>query len=346
MQVAPLKVVEFSKYALMYIKAVLLVLGFILILMFLFHMSLVLIQNYLKSRKLKNESDSIVLVEKFLKGEADIESFKKSGLSKNVIKKVIASFGETQIEEKRAALRALYKELGFFVEDVRAFYSYFWWKAVLAIERISMLKDIDAEYFLLPLLESLNIEIKFSALKALFEIGSRKADEQLNIFFGDKRRWVYRYFVNKLCGVKISYSLLAGMACSENVDVRRASVVLLRGCKSPESVLILKSLLSDSNRYIRIDAVRSLVAMDDFKSAEALEMAISDADLSVRIELAKKAGISGSQYLYGVLEKLLRDEDQDVRYYAAFALKKCGSRGVEIISKYLSFEPQFIKFVN
>jgi HEAT repeat protein len=167
----------------------------------------------------------------------------------------------THLKKDKSCLEkiaALYRQLGFYKEDIRELKSPRWWRRAHALERLTDLAIAEAEDAVFPLLRDRRSEVRFSALKMLAFVGSSKLAEALSGIFEETSRWAYRYLVNILYVAEMSAESLKVLASSKNMDLRKAAAVLLGRGWNKEAIPMLKVLVDDEVKDVRREAVRSL----------------------------------------------------------------------------------------
>ncbi len=233
--------------------------------------------------------------------------------------------------------RSLYRDLGFFREDMRELGSKRWWVRVKAMERIEDLGINDGEEKLLKLLTDKRSEVRFSSLRTLAVISSKRFYSKLGGIFDASSTWSYLYLVNILYFSGVPLDVLATLASSDNPYKRKAAAILLGRIKSKDSVTLLLKLASDDFEEVRREAVLSLARTGSAAAMPLFWRKLKDQSPEVRTAVAKGIGELGQ---LAFLTKLADDEDFDVRFQAFASLAGSGLAGREAIKNYRGRYPE------
>jgi len=269
-----------------------------------------------------------------------------SYFEKSLIKEIIIEGYHYERDElKRKAIREIYKNSGFFREDLANLKSFFWWRRVSAIENLERLNMVETDRIVASLLNDKNFEVKYSAVKMLAATRSPLLPEVLPTLLNGNERWAFRYLVNKLYNSNIPNSLLLPLIPSENRDIRKAAAVLLGKWENSEAVAELEKLLSDSDRYVRLEAFLSMVRIGTPESLKLVVRHVRDEkDAGIRAEISRETAnhvnVDGGIEL---LELLAGDDNFKVAFEAFFSLSEMGEEGHCIISKLSHKYPELSK---
>ena len=111
--------------------------------------------------------------------------------------------------------------------------------------------------------------------------------------------------------------------CEEPTSKRIAEIYQLKMNPTPENVAILRELLDEKDRDLRVTALNSIVTLGVDDAADLAVAALNDEDAFVRATAAKLVGDQDDPALSGFLARVLReDPDALVRKRACQALAR------------------------
>lgn len=274
------------------------------------------------------------LISSLLDGAKSPADLKLTARERNCFRDtLIAKYSKQGVSGKNT-IRNLYKRLRFFDHDIQQLKSHIWWKKIEAIERLGALELPEAEDHVLPLLIDKRSEVRFSALRMLASVGSRKLGKMLPEIFADNSRWAYRFLVNTLFNTSIPIDSLKPLASSSDRDYRKAAAILLGKKGSHEAIPILRRLAGDEVKDVRRETVSSLGRIGSVKAIPVLSEKANDDNSQVRAGVARALGELKDTDALFLLDRLADDPDFDVRFQAFLALDQFGKSGEDIIRKY------------
>ena len=283
------------------------------------------------------------MVQSLLSGERSPNDFDIPRGDRKYFRDILAAEYAKQDAYFKSRIRDSYRQLGFYDDDIGQLKRRIWWGKIQAIERLGELKLDEAEEHILPLLTDKRSEVRFSALKVLALMGSKKLTDILPQIFADNTRWAYRYLVNKLFLAEIPADNLRPLASSPDRDLRKAAAILLGRQGNKEAIPILRNLATDDVKDVRREAIDSLGRIVSAETIPILLDRISDGEPQVRAKVARALGELKDTSTLSLVDKLASDPDFDVRFQAFFALERFGEAGKSIIRKHGSNYPEMAR---
>ena len=136
-----------------------------------------------------------------------------------------------------------------------------------------------------------NSDVRIAVKEALSKIGNEKA---LNALNGAP----FNILVEKM---------------KTNVASREETIKQIKRQKIKDGIPLVRKALFDHYKVIRIEAVKTLVAMGDRDASESIAGLLDDKYWDVRLEAVKALGILGRQEVMDAVERASNDKNKNVR---------------------------------
>ncbi len=237
-------------------------------------------------------------------------------------------------------LKKIYKNQGFFKEDLELIKEGSWWEKTRAIVRLKKLNIEEAEENISNLLTHERLEIRLASLDYLSNIQSSKIENYLEDLFEKNSENLDQFLLIRLFLADLRPQSLENFVHSSKTRLRKAAAIILGKEGQEEGLPLLNILSEDEDPKVRLEVARSIGRIGSKKGLDLLSKLKTDDDADVRGELAKAVGKIGDVDGLSLLEELAQDEAKKVKLQAFLSLSKLGEPGREIISKYRSEDPK------
>lgn len=209
-----------------------------------------------------------------------------------------------------------------------------WWQVVRTIQKIGQLQLTELSEHIIPHIYSKNLEIKYIAIKVLAQMKSELFYDEIENLYKKSSRWTYLYITSVLNAHRVPFIHIVPLSQSKNRYVKKASAIMLGGCKEKEAIAILKDLAEDNIKDIRKEAVISLGEIGTMEALQILEKKIHDNNKKVKIEAIKAISKIDGHYIKKHIEELHPEADFDIKYQLDQELKDLLEKESDIIEKY------------
>lgn len=197
-----------------------------------------------------------------------------------------------------------------------------------AARSLGRLADPKAGAVLLPLLDDSDDRVRAEAAMALGSCGVQKSVLSLENLLKDKSYLVRLAAVDALGNLRLAQSLSSLESVLNDPDpvFRRHVVIAIGKLSDPDAVnQLLLTWLTDKDFYLRGFSAEALGQKQEIAGAETpLVALLDDPSLAVRIRATETLGKWHSLPAVEPLKRLLRDDDETLRWKAAVALGEIG----------------------
>lgn len=233
----------------------------------------------------------------------------------------------------RATMTELFESTGLVARALRRLRSRRWWRRLSAVQRLRVMRSVQAVPALMRAASDRNTHVRMAALLALAEINDERAYPLLLDALEDRATSVRMADILLMLGPSISAHLIERCTTTSDTHLVALYVRLLGLLQDPLASDVLMPFVDADVADLRRAAIVALGAIGDAQVVKVLRGRLTDCDAQVRMEVARALGNIGDQSGIGDLLQLLGDPARVVRYTAAHSLIRLGAAGLAALQQ-------------
>jgi HEAT repeat protein len=257
-------------------------------------------------------------------------------LPRHELKRLLQRHFSVTAGRARERLVELYLRLGFDQMDVKATYSWAWWKRASGVRGLGELENDAYRSVFLRCLRDKHELVAIEAAKALGILGDARGLDALADMVRHPSRWAALLLsdVAQRIGEEGLVLLRRLITDDPRPAVRATALDAVRIARDSGSIDRIRPLLAAPDKELRTRTIKALSEMGAVDAVPDILKLLGDDAWEVRAQAVKAVGrLGGDEQVFRALRWALSDPSWWVRVNAAQALASLGEKGQAVLSE-------------